>query len=100
MLRRPPRSTRTYPLLPYTPLFRSEIDPAQPFSELVRKVRDVVLDSFSVPDIRLEDLTRELSLRSEGGGSMLYQALFSFQDIRQRVVRWGDRKSTRLNSSH
>src|SRR3546814_5042333 len=49
---------------------RMEIDPAQPFSELVRKVRDVVLDSFSAPDIRLEDLTRELSLRSEGGGSM------------------------------
>src|SRR3546814_5212321 len=58
---------------------RMEIDPAQPFSELVRKVRDVVLDSFSAPDIRLEDLTRELSLRSEGGGSMLYQALFSFR---------------------
>src|SRR3546814_2926893 len=40
---------------------RMEIDPAQPFSELVRKVRDVVLDSFSAPDIRLEDLTRERS---------------------------------------
>src|SRR3546814_9951863 len=24
MIRRPPRSTRTYPLFPYTPLFRSE----------------------------------------------------------------------------
>src|SRR3546814_1905921 len=73
-----------------------EIDPAQPFSELVRKVRDVVLDSFSAPDIRLEDLTRELSLCSEGGGSMLYQALFSFQDIRQRVVRWGDLDHSRI----
>src|SRR3546814_20845846 len=97
MLRRPPRSTRTDTLFPYTTLFRSmESDPAQPFAELVRKVRDVVLDSFSAPDIRLEDLTRELSLRSEGGGSMLYQALFSFQDIRQRVVRWGDLDHSRI----
>ncbi|MDN5781788.1 MAG: amino acid adenylation domain-containing protein, partial [Luteimonas sp.] len=30
---------------------RMEIDAAQPFAELVRKVRDVVLDSFSAPDI-------------------------------------------------
>ncbi|WP_417473049.1 amino acid adenylation domain-containing protein [Luteimonas mephitis] len=75
---------------------RMEIDPAQPFAELVRKVRDVVLDSFSAPDIRLEDLTRELSLRSEGGGAMLYQALFSFQDIRQRVVRWGNLDHSRI----
>src|SRR3546814_12466502 len=96
MLRRPPGFTRTEPPFPSTPLFRSEIDPAQPFSELVRKVRDVVLDSFSASDIRLEDLTRELSLRSEGGGSMLYQALFSFQDIRQRVVRWGDLDHSRI----
>jgi non-ribosomal peptide synthetase component F len=75
---------------------RMEIDPALPFAELVRKVRDVVLDSFSAPDIRLEDLTRELSLRSEGGGAMLYQALFSFQDIRQRVVRWGNLDHSRI----
>jgi hypothetical protein len=73
-----------------------EIDPEQPFAELVRKVRDVVLDSFSAPDIRLEDLTRELSLRSEGGGAMLYQALFSFQDVRQRVVRWGNLDHSRI----
>ncbi len=75
---------------------RMEIEPSQPFGALVRRVRDVVLDSFSAPDIRLEDLTRELSLRSEGGGAMLYQALFSFQDIRQRVVRWGNLDHSRI----
>lgn len=75
---------------------RMDIDPTLPFTGLVRKVRDVVLDSFSAPDIRLEDLTRELSLRSEGGGTMLYQALFSFQDIRQRVVRWGGLEHSRI----
>jgi amino acid adenylation domain-containing protein len=75
---------------------RVEIDPAKSFAETVREVRAVVLDSFAHPDIRLEDLTRELSLKSEGGGTMLYQALFSFQDARQRVVRWGDLRHERI----
>lgn len=75
---------------------RVELDPSQPFSELVRAVRGVVLDSFASPDIRLEDLTRELSLKSEGGGTMLYQALFSFQDIRHRGARWGDVDHSRI----
>lgn len=68
---------------------RMAIDPARRFSDFVREVRAVVLDSFAHPDVRLEDLSRELSLRSEGGGAMLYHALFSFQDVRQRVTRWG-----------
>lgn len=75
---------------------RVEIDPAKSFADTVRDVRAVVLDSFAHPDIRLEDLTRELSFRSEGGGTMLYQALFSFQDARQRVVRWGDLRHERI----
>src|SRR3546814_16147039 len=39
MIRRPPRSTRTYPLLPYTTLFRSSVNPETTFtSELNRQV--------------------------------------------------------------
>lgn len=75
---------------------RVELDPSQPFAELVRAVRGVVLDSFASPDIRLEDLTRELSLKSEGGGTMLYQALFSFQDIRHRAAHWGNLDHSRI----
>lgn len=73
-----------------------EIDPAQSFADTVRRVKAVVLDSFANPDIRLEDLVRELSLRSVGGGAMLYQSLFSFQDIRQRITRWGPLRHERV----
>ncbi len=73
-----------------------EVDPAQPFAEAVRRVKAVVLDSFACPDVRLEDLVRELSLRSVGGGAVLYQSLFSFQDIRQRAVQWGNVRHERM----
>ncbi|MGH8076075.1 MAG: condensation domain-containing protein, partial [Lysobacter sp.] len=73
-----------------------EIDPAQSFADTVRQVKAMVLDSFAAPDIRLEDLVRELSLRSVGGGAMLYQSLFSFQDIRQRITQWGPLKHDRV----
>ncbi|MBU8974939.1 amino acid adenylation domain-containing protein [Lysobacter sp. MMG2] len=68
---------------------RMEIDPTMTFAQAVKQVKDVVLDSFAHPDIRLEDLVRELSVRSREGGAVLYHALFSFQDIRQRVCEWG-----------
>ncbi|MGQ4659062.1 amino acid adenylation domain-containing protein [Lysobacter sp. F6437] len=69
---------------------RLEIDPSMSFAEVVGRVKQLVLDSFANPDIRLEDLLAELSVRTDGGGRMLYQSLFSFQDIRQRVVKWGN----------
>lgn len=68
---------------------RLEVDPSMTFTQAVKQVKDVVLDSFAHPDIRLEDLVRELSVRSREGGAVLYHALFSFQDIRQRVCSWG-----------
>lgn len=68
---------------------RMDIDPSMSFAQAVKKVKEVVLDSFAHPDVRLEDLVRELSVRSREGGAVLYHALFSFQDIRQRVCTWG-----------
>ncbi|MFS8137046.1 MAG: amino acid adenylation domain-containing protein [Thermomonas sp.] len=72
------------------------VDPEIAFSALVRQVREIVLDSFAHPDVRMEDLTHELALRSDGGGSQLYQALFSFQDIRRRVLQWGNVQHSRV----
>ena len=52
-------------------------------------MKSQVLDSFGYPDVPLEILMRELSVQRGEGGSLLYQALFSFQDVRQRVANWG-----------
>src|SRR3546814_13542117 len=73
MIRRPPRSTRTDTLFPYTTLFRSIATDEHPAR---RVVGDSVLNlDLPVVDERVDDL-----------------------ETRQHVI--GDRKSTRLNSSH
>ena len=69
---------------------RIEIDPTVRFADVVKATKDLVLDSLGNPDIRLEDLMSELSVRTASGGRMLYQSLFSFQDIRQRELNWGN----------
>src|SRR3546814_12310477 len=75
MRRRPPRSTRTDTLFPYTTLFRSDEGP----------IIEQDVERISHRDAP-EDLIRK------------------GRDIERRVlaraVRWADRKSTRLNSSH
>ncbi|MDQ8024347.1 MAG: amino acid adenylation domain-containing protein, partial [Moraxellaceae bacterium] len=68
---------------------RVEVDASMTFAQALARVKDMVLDSFGHPDVRLEDLVRELSMRSREGGAVLYHALFSFQDIRNRVTHWG-----------
>src|SRR3546814_10638404 len=98
MIRLPPRSTRTGTLFPYTTLFRSH---------------GIAL---------IEDCAHALGA-SDGGspiGTIGDAAIFSFQAIKHmttadgglltlkdpnlldaaRRLRWLDRKSTRLNSSH
>ena len=72
------------------------IDPALPFADAVRQVKSVVLDSVANPDIRLEDLARESSIPGVGGGGVLYQSLFSFQDVRQRTRQWGALRHERV----
>ncbi len=68
---------------------RLRIDPDMPFGELVRAVREAVVDSFAYPDVPFEHLVRELHVPRDTSRSPIYQALFSFQDVRQRRTRWG-----------
>ena len=64
------------------------VDTTLPFVDFVRHVKQVAIESFGHPDVPLEYLQRELRI-GHGNGAVLYQALFSFQDARQRVVDWG-----------
>src|SRR3546814_20310158 len=84
MIRRPPRSTRTDTLFPYTTLFRSAA------LELAQDGEDLVGGAL-------------LHLRHHRGGGASHEALADSQGgpagIGSRQGR-EDRKSTRLNSSH
>jgi amino acid adenylation domain-containing protein len=64
------------------------VDPALSFLEFVRHVKRIAIEAFGHPDVPLEYLQRELKV-GHGASATLYQALFSFQDARQRSVDWG-----------
>src|SRR3546814_7175532 len=110
MIRRPPRSTRTDTLFPYTTLFRSLL--VDCLAELHRDLRERVglfLHRFGIAAVdrglgvgdRRFDLTLE---RGVDLVAMLGQLAFGGVDQAFGVVlsfgRLADRKSTRLNSSH
>src|SRR3546814_14486282 len=85
MIRRPPRSTRTDTLFPYTTLFRSlRLDGRLDGPRLLGQdtVNQVLGDTLP---LRLADRLDLASLRL---------------DIDHLQANAGDRKSTRLNSSH
>jgi amino acid adenylation domain-containing protein len=65
-----------------------KIDSELPFIDFVRHVKQIAIEAFGHPDVPLEYLQRELKV-GRNSGAVLYQALFSFQDARQRIVDWG-----------
>src|SRR3546814_15684637 len=98
MIRRPPRSTRTDTLFPYTTLFRSSHQERK-LDARNRPARNVL----SIEDQKLRPFLGEM-------GDRRNQITITFRRIRRarrehRLVDTdrmigGDRKSTRLNSSH
>src|SRR3546814_14167446 len=98
MIRRPPISTRTDTLFPYTTLFRSGFCQARALStrnddpERASRPWDKDRDGFVLGDgsgvLLLEDLEH-----AKKRGAKIYAELIGFGMSR-------DRKSTRLNSSH
>src|SRR3546814_4504584 len=114
MIRRPPRSTRTDTLFPYTTLFRSELlsdlvvvfggdlDPFDRWHVLAHRFRDS--DDRLVDGLRIEDEVGDrahvddavdLAFNLANGGAEVAHDLAPARGL--EVV---DRKSTRLNSSH
>src|SRR3546814_12434506 len=82
MIRRPPRSTRTDTLFPYTTLFRSGIWKDEHIPAW-KQVTEAIKKNGSVPSIQIAHAGRKAS------------ATTPWIDFGR-----SDRKSTRLNSSH
>src|SRR3546814_3390015 len=115
MLRRPPRPTRTYTLFPYTTLFRSgsvQRSVKRRVEECARDLdrhtrtcailptRPAGVDEPAIDAALCDPLLQEISVdgrvtrhdgRAEAGGE---------RRLRLGHADFGDRKSTRLNSSH
>src|SRR3546814_6845079 len=116
MIRRPPRSTRTYTLFPYTTLFRSfptrdgylAIVPYTPEST-ARLMALLGSDGLTeTPEFQaakakgqhMPIVYSEIARKTPAKTTAEWLALFAENDIPAMAVRDLDRKSTRLNSSH
>src|SRR3546814_5720100 len=100
MIRRPPRSTRTATLFPYTTLFRS---PARQRRQHARRGGDFRLaERVGVGENRVGrgDIKRSLVPGDAEGRGEIGQQVAALVDLPVAVGVAQDRKSTRLNSSH
>src|SRR3546814_18357200 len=96
LIRRPPRSTRTDTLCPYTPLFRSD----RAGGENHRDPRVLgVYRLVGQHDMGAAAADRVLGLRLDTVDRVAQRA-FALGMPEGAVDLAGDRKSTRLNSSH
>lgn len=75
---------------------RIQLERGWSFTELLRHVRAVLVDSLAHPDILLEDLhVSPVGQRGHGSHS-LYHALLSYQDGRRREQPWGELTRERI----
>src|SRR3546814_3228489 len=105
MIRRPPGSTRTDPLLPDTTLFRSAaaVVAAQPVAEQARArwtgaVAEQASPQDRLPVVRIAAAFPVFQPATAVGLVAVERAGERLGQVPARQVR--DRKSTRLNSSH
>src|SRR3546814_15481836 len=105
MIRRPPRSTRTDTLFPYTTLFRS------PELQLIGYPPEDLVLKPALIERAGEELLRLAEATADGGPAMLVGTVVAAHGVLFNVValldggevtaiRQKDRKSTRMNSSH
>src|SRR3546814_4776430 len=108
MIRRPPRSTRTDTLFPYTTLFRSHghaTEAVRDGREVLQRASDfspeLIIMDIQLPHISglelIEALKKDSTLASV---PIMAVTAYAGKGDEDRIRAAGDRKSTRLNSSH
>jgi non-ribosomal peptide synthetase component F len=75
-----------------------EVEAEGSLRSLVATLKPRVIEAFAHADVQLEDLMPLLQGAGMGGGGRLYQASFSFQDVRARPERWGSLQHSRLET--
>src|SRR3546814_1944484 len=103
MIRRPPRSTRTDTLFPYTTLFRSDASITRP-GEFLQDWRQLAAAAQATPGVVSAGPAIERGVVASVNGRTYAADLQGLPPDRlatNPLVQPGqDRKSTRLNSSH
>src|SRR3546814_4011346 len=106
MIRRPPRSTRTDTLFPYTTLFRSHAIEARIYAENPDKGFLPSIGTLAYLELPPHTAFANGEVRVDGGVRMgdtitpYYDPMIAKLIVRGADRDQADRKSTRLNSSH
>src|SRR3546814_11554545 len=97
MVRRPPRSTRTYTPFPYTTLFRSTEEVTY---RLIDHRYTHCLPTIFTTNVPTSNLRDQLGDRVASRLAEMCTRVTLTGSDRRRAPKAEDRKSTRLNSSH
>src|SRR3546814_1037870 len=106
MILRPPRSTRTDTLFPYTTLFRSVLIAAiagggrQALLAAILSVGAAVVLELVEPSVQFDPISVVTALALAGGIIVFAAGIAPWQRRSRKENEQVDRKSTRLNSSH
>src|SRR3546814_17783683 len=103
MIRRPPRSTRTDTLFPYTTLFRSpdvDLDPATDRERATELMKGLNTELAVADALVAADYLRTLDGANGKVGAVGYCLGGKLAFLLAIKPETEDRKSTRLNSSH
>src|SRR3546814_19615833 len=98
MIRRPPRSTRTDTLFPYTTLFRSEFEQQHVMFVTVLPAASAAAWRSDV-SLLVDECTAATQADHRLSPRSPQKPPFSYRKIANKGIKL-DRKSTRLNSSH
>src|SRR3546814_12173372 len=98
MQQRPPRSTRTDTLFPYTTLFRSKVAAAA----RARRHLYLIARTDATANEGIDSAIARAKLYVEAGADAIFPEALTNAEMFRQFARAlpGDRKSTRLNSSH
>jgi amino acid adenylation domain-containing protein len=69
---------------------------ATSFEDWIGQVRAIATEALGHPDVPIEALVRELHLPRDSSRPALFQAMFSFQDVRERPSHWGPLEHSRF----
>src|SRR3546814_8250239 len=105
MIRRPPRSTRTDTLFPYTPLFRSLAALSADESARLERLREDLsknpTKAAAEQTVKADNVMRLITVVNSVAARTTDEELLAAAALaRDARSKRGDRKSTRLNSSH
>ncbi|WP_137918853.1 non-ribosomal peptide synthetase/type I polyketide synthase [Hydrogenophaga sp. 2FB] len=79
---------------------RLPVDPSLTWVEWIGRVRATVVAAFSNQDVPFERIASALEAEQPGVHGSLYQAMFTFQDARNRPTQWGDLAHERVLVHH